>query len=271
MLDDFFTRALVAGIGIAIIAGPFGCFIVWQRLSYFGDTLAHSGLLGIALAYLFQVNITASIFTVCGVIAVSLFWIQRHSELASDAILGLLSHASLALGLLVISLLASVRIDLMGLLFGDILSVSTSDIILIYGCGALALVALFLIWRPLFAITVSRELADAEGINTSLISLAFMLLLSLVIALAMKLVGVLLITAMLIVPAAAARSIAKGPVAMMVSAVLIGMAAVVFGLTGSLTWDTPSGPSIVVAAVVLFALCQVASGTLKRYRHSTEI
>lgn len=254
MLDDFFVRALIAGIGVAMIAGPLGCFIVWQRLAYFGDTLAHAALLGVALAFLLEVNITATVFFVSATVAILLLLLQKRAGLSSDALLGLLSHSALALGLVVLAFMGSVRFDLMGLLFGDILSVSKGDIAMIYGGGLAVLLLLIAIWRRLFAATVSPELAEAEGMRPEIANIVFMLLMAMVIAIAMKIVGVLLITALLIVPAATARRFAAGPEQMAVLSALIGAVAVIGGLSGSLRWDTPSGPSIVVAAMVLFIL-----------------
>ena len=254
MLDDFFTRAIIAGVGVALVAGPLGCFIVWRRLAYFGDTLSHSALLGVALALLFEANITVAVFGVSAAVALSLLLLQRRATLSSDSLLGLLSHSSLALGLVVLAFMTWVRVDLMGFLFGDILAVSPTDIALIYGGGAVVLVTLILIWRPLFAATVNLDLADAEGLNPGRANVVFMVLMALIIAISMKIVGVLLITALLIIPAATARRFARGPEKMAILAAMIGAAAVIAGLFGSLEWDTPSGPSIVVAALALFLL-----------------
>ena len=254
MLDDFITRAIVAGIGVALVAGPLGCFIVWRRLAYFGDTLSHAALLGVALAFLFEVNITLAVFSVSACISVALLLLQKRAALSADALLGLLSHSALALGLVVLAFITWVRMDLMGLLFGDILAVSKADIAIIWLGGALVLAVLAVIWRPLFAATVNRELAEAEGMNPERANIIFMLLMAAVIAIAMKVVGVLLITAMLIIPVAAARRFASGPEGMALFAAGIGAVSVVSGLFGSLEWDTPAGPSIVVAALGLFAL-----------------
>jgi zinc transport system permease protein len=157
MLDDFFIRALVAGIGIAFVAGPLGCFVVWRRLSYFGDTLAHSALLGVTIAYSLEFNIAVSIFLISSVIALILIQLQKKTNLPSDALLGLLAHSSLAVGLVVIGFLAFIRFDIMGLLFGDILAVSKKDLVTIWVGGSLILLVLRLIWRPLFASTVNYE------------------------------------------------------------------------------------------------------------------
>jgi zinc transport system permease protein len=254
MLDDFFVRGLVAGIGVAIVAGPLGCFIVWRRLAYFGDTLSHAALLGVALAFLLEINVTLAVFAVCVLVSMALLLLQQRATLSSDALLGLLAHSSLALGLVVLAMMTWVRMDLMGFLFGDILAVSKTDIAIVYGGGALVLAILAMIWRPLFVATVNRELAQAEGMNPDRANVIFMILTATVIAISMKLVGVLLITALLIIPAATARRFAATPEQMAVLASLAGAVAVVAGLFSSLEWDTPSGPSIVVAALALFTL-----------------
>ncbi|MEO0544563.1 MAG: metal ABC transporter permease [Pseudomonadota bacterium] len=254
MLDDFFTRAILAGIGVALVAGPLGCFIVWRRLAYFGDTLSHAALLGVALAFLFEVNITLAVFGVSACVSIALLLLQKRGTLSSDALLGLLAHASLAVGLVVLAFMTWIRVDLMGFLFGDILAVSKTDIATIWLGGALVLAILAYIWRALFAATVSVELAEAEGMHPERVNIIFMLLMAAVIAISMKIVGVLLITAMLIIPAAAARRFASGPEQMALLAGAIGAAAVLAGLFGSLEWDTPAGPSIVVAALLLFIL-----------------
>ncbi len=260
MLDDFFTRAVVAGIGVALVAGPLGCFIVWRRLAYFGDTLSHAALLGVALALLLEVNITLAVFVVSACVSFALLLLQKRATLSSDALLGLLSHSALALGLVVLAFMTWVRIDLMGFLFGDILSVSRTDIAVIYLGGLLVISILALIWNQLFAATVNYELAQAEDMNPDRANLVFMLLMATIIAISMKIVGVLLITAMLIIPAATARRFSTGPEQMAILAGLIGVVSVVAGLFGSLKFDTPSGPSIVVAALMLFVLSLLTVG-----------
>lgn len=254
MFDDFFVRALVAGIGIALVAGPLGCFVVWRRLSYFGDTLAHSAVLGVSLAIFLEINIMASVFFIAVLISVLLLYLQKKGGLASDALLGLMSHSALAMGLVAIAFMTWVRIDLNALLFGDILSVSKSDMTIVWIGGAFVIIALMFIWRQLFAATVNEELARAEGMKPDRANIVFMVLMALIIAISMKIVGVLLITALLIIPAATARRISSSPEQMAILAALFGVFAVVGGLFGSLRWDTPSGPSIVVMAMVLFVL-----------------
>ncbi|MGB2122618.1 MAG: metal ABC transporter permease, partial [Candidatus Puniceispirillaceae bacterium] len=195
MLDDFFTRAVIGGIGVALVAGPIGCFIIWRRLAYFGDTLSHSALLGVAIALLLEVNVTISVFFISVIVSLLLVLLQRRATLSSDALLGLLAHATLAVGLVVLAFMTWVRVDLMGFLFGDILAVTTQDLAVIWCGGAVVIAALAYIWRPLFAATVNYDLATAEGARPELTNIVFMTLVAAVIAVSMKLVGVLLITA----------------------------------------------------------------------------
>lgn len=252
MFADYFSRALIAGLGLALVAGPLGCFVVWRRMAYFGDTMAHSALLGVALSILLSVNMTLGVFAVAALVAGVLIVLQRQATLSTDALLGILSHSTLAVGLVLVGFLTTVRIDLMGFLFGDILAVSVEDISIIYGGGLAILAILVLAWRPLLASTVSPELAEAEGLRPEVSRLVLMILMASVIAIAMKLVGVLLITSLLIIPAATARRLSATPEMMAVVAAVLGAIAVVGGLFGSRTWDTASGPSIVVMALVIF-------------------
>ena len=254
MFDDFFTRALIAGVGIAIIAGPLGCLVIWRRLSYFGDTLSHSALLGVTLAYAFSTNITLSVFIISSVVAILLINLQKRTKLAGDSLLGLLAHSTLAIGLVLIGFLSSIRFDLMGLLFGDILAVTTDDIALVWIGGIIILGVLYFIWKSLFSATVNYDLAAAEGMRPEISNLIFTLLLAGVIALSIKMIGALLITGLLLIPAAIARNLSNSPKQMIIIAILAGIASVVLGLFTSLELNTSSGPSIVVVSLALFIL-----------------
>ncbi|SER49580.1 iron chelate uptake ABC transporter family permease subunit [Rhizobium sp. NFR03] len=264
MLDDFFIRALIAGVGLAITVGPLGCFVVWRRMAYFGDTMAHSALLGVALSLLLDLNLMVSVFIVAAMVSLLLLALQKRGGLSTDALLGILSHSSLSIGLVIVAFMTWVRIDLVGFLFGDILAVSEADIDIVWGGGILVLMALVMLWRPLLASTVNPEIAEAEGLHPERSRLFFMLLMALVIAIAMKIVGILLITSLLIIPAATARRFSASPEIMAVFASLIGAVSVVGGLFGSLHFDTPSGPSIVVAALVIFVLSLLPIGRRSR-------
>ena len=254
MFDDFFIRALIAGVGIAIIAGPLGCLVIWRRLSYFGDTLSHSALLGVTLAYAFSINITLSVFVISSIVAILLINLQKRTKLAGDSLLGLLAHSTLAIGLVLIGFLSSIRFDLMGLLFGDILAVTTEDIALVWIGGILILGILYYIWKSIFSATVNYDLAAAEGMRPEISNLIFTLLLAAVIALSIKMIGALLITGLLLIPAAIARNLSNSPKQMIIISVLAGIASVVIGLFTSLELNTSSGPSIIVVSLALFVL-----------------
>ena len=256
-MDDFLLRALVGGVGVAVVAGPFGSFVVWRRLAYFGDTLSHSALLGVVLGFLFHLNLTLGVVVVCQLLALLLFLLQRQKQIAGDTLLGILSHSALSLGLVLLALVETLRIDLLSYLFGDILAIGRVDLAWIFGGGTLALAVLARLWRPLLAMTVHEDLARVEGVRVAFVNWAFLAMMALVIALLMKVVGLLLVTSLLIIPAAAMRRFATTPEAMALLATLCGCLAVVAGLAASYRWDTPAGPSIVVAAALLFLLAQL--------------
>ncbi len=256
-MDDFLVRALIAGCGVAAVAGPLGSFVIWRRMAFFGDTLAHSALLGVAAGFAIGIGGNAGIVVVCLGVAVLLVTLRRDRRLAGDTVLGILSHGALALGLVALAFIDRGKVNLQALLFGDILSVTPSDIAWIYGGGAAVAAALVWLWRPLLAATVDEELATVEGVPVTAVGFAYMIMLAAVVALSMKVVGVLLVTALLIIPAAAARCLARSPERMAVLASATGCLAVAWGLFGSLAFDAPSGPSIVVAALALFALAML--------------
>lgn len=253
-MPDFLLNALLAGLALALVAGPLGSFVVWRRMAYFGDTLAHAALLGVAVGLLLDVSPTLAVTFGCVLLAVLLVTLQQRQPLAADTLLGILAPSTLSLGLVVLSFNREVRIDLLGYLFGDLLAVGPSDLLWIVAGSALVLACLLALWRQLLAVTVHEELAQVEGLPVAGLRLALVLLIALVIAVAMKIVGVLLITSLLIIPAAAAQRHSRTPEQMAIGASLLGMLAVGGGL--SLSWfeDTPAGPSIVVCAASLFLL-----------------
>ena len=260
-MEDFLLRGLLGGMGVAVVTGPIGCFIVWRKMAYFGDSLAHAALLGMALGFSFGTDLRLGILVACVSLSLFLLLLQTRKKLSTDTLLGVLSHAALAFGVIGVSLMEMLRVDLMGYLFGDILAVGPADLLWIYGGGAAGLCALVLIWRGLLAVTVSEELARAEGVPVFAVKLAFMLLIALVVAVGMKLIGILLITSMLIIPAAAARPFSRTPERMAALASLAGACAVAIGMWVSVRWNAPAGPSVVAAAALLFLLSFAWSAT----------
>jgi len=251
---DFLLFSLLAGIAVALVAGPLGAFAVWRRMAYFGDTLAHSALLGVTFGLLLDINLNLAIALGCLLLALILVGLQHNRVLATDTLLGILSHSTLALGLVCVSIFSENRIDLLAYLFGDILSVTPGDVLGMWIISLAVLAALIWLWRPLLAITVHEELARVEGVAVAPVRTTLMLLMALVIAIAMKVVGVLLITALLIIPAAASRRLTKTPEHMAATASALGMIAVISGLSASYWWDTPAGPAIVLSATLIFTL-----------------
>ncbi len=253
MSDGFLLRALLAGVGLTLATGPLGCFVVWRRMAYFGDATAHAAILGVVLSFAFSLPLYAGILLVAVAVALMVSSLAGRDH-QIDTALGVMAHSALALGLVAASFLPEVGVDLESYLFGDILSVGWADVAWVWtGAGAVLGLILWR-WSGLVTATVSEELAQASGINPRNERLTLTLALALTVALSIKIVGVLLIAALLIIPSAAARSLSRTPEAMAAWAVLVGALAVAVGLAGSLLYGTPAGPSIVVAAFVLFLL-----------------
>ena len=253
MLSDFIMRAALAGVGTAIAAGFLGSFVVWRRMAYFGDATAHAAVLGVAIALGFQVSILGSVGVVAVLMAVGL-WALTGRGFAADTVLGVLSHGALALGLLAVALVPSARVDLDTYLFGDVLTVSKTDLAVIWGGAAVVVGVLAWRWSQMLTATVSPDLAYAAGIDPRREQLILTLLLAGVVAVSIKVVGALLITALLIIPAAAARNLSRTPEAMAVIAVVCGIVAALGGVGLSFTLNTQAGPSIVCTAAALFVL-----------------
>jgi zinc transport system permease protein len=253
-MDDFIVSAFLAGLAVVVISGPLGSLMVWRRMAYFGDTLSHSALLGVAIGIVAGINIDLSILLLCLAAAALMFFFQKEDTLGNDTLLGILAHSALALGVIVLSFATNANFDIESYLFGDILAVSNNDVWTMCSVSVIALLALSKLWKSLLAISVHKDLARVEGVNVSLTSFFYLLMIASLIAVAMKVVGMLLITALMIIPAATARRFSKTPEQMAVYAVIFGVVSLLAGLFSSLQWDTPTGPSIIVAASTLFFL-----------------
>jgi len=256
-MPDFLLYALIAGVLVAIMAAPLGALVVWQRLAYFGDTLAHSALLGTAIGLLLHINPWWTVFGVAIVVGSLLALLQNRPQLSADSLLGIISHGSLALGLVAISF-SETRVDLNSYLFGDLLAVTRDELVLM---GAVATTIGSLLWRywdRLLALTVHAELAAVEGLPVARLRLLQLIMLALLVAVAMKVVGVLLITALLIIPANIARPWARTPEQMAGLAIVLGTLSVLLGIALSMWLDTPTGASVVLAATLAFVASLIA-------------
>jgi zinc transport system permease protein len=263
MLDDFLMRAALAGVGLSLATGPLGSFVVWRRMAYFGDATAHAAILGVALALAFDLPVGFGTLIVALAMAVTVSTLAAKGW-AMDTTLGVLAHSALAFGLVAVSFVPGVRTDLSAWLFGDILAVSRMDLAFIWGGAVLVVALLVWRWQALLTATLNEDLAHASGLNPDRERLILTLALAVVVAVAIKVVGALLIAAMLIVPAAAARGLARNPETMAVLATLIGAVSALAGLQLSLWQDTPAGPSIIAAAAILFTF-SAALGRLHRH------
>ncbi|MEB4590548.1 iron chelate uptake ABC transporter family permease subunit [Candidatus Thiothrix sp. Deng01] len=255
-MDDFIWRALLAGLAVVLMSGWLGVFLLWRRMAYFGDTLSHSALLGVALGLMTGTNLNLWVMLICVMVALLMLYVQHNPALGSDTLLGIIGHSALALGTVALTFLPNIRVDLMAYLFGDILAVTWFDVALTWGLALLLMAVMARVWRPLLALSVHAELAQVEGVKVWQVSASYMLLIALMVTVAMKVVGVLLLTALLIIPAATARRFARTPERMALLAIVLGVLALMLGMVISLQLDTPTGPSIVVAASFLFVLVQ---------------
>ena len=255
-MEEFSLRALLGGIGVAVAAGPVGCFIIWRRMVFFGAALAHSALLGVALGFLLGVDLIVAVLALCMFLAVLFVLLERQRLLPSDALLGVLAHVALAGGL-VAAFLTSVQEGLVDYLFGDIRAVTDADLAVIVPLALITLAGMALIWRSLLSMTVNEDLAAVEGVPVTGVRLGFVLMVAGVVAIGMKVVGILLIVSLIIIPAAAARRPTSTPEGMAGLAVVFGVLSVIAGLYASLYWDLPSGPLVVMTAARMYGLTQV--------------
>lgn len=251
---DILFPAWLTGMILSCITAPLGAFVVWRKMAYFGDTLSHSALLGVALGIFLQVNPYIAILVLVLLLAIAMVWLENHQQYSVDTILGIIAHSCLSLGVVTVGLLQNVRVDLMAYLFGDLLALNYQDLLYISLGVVLVLGVLIYCWNELISITVSPELAQVEGINVKKMRIILMLLTALTIALSMKFVGALIITSLLIIPAATARRFARTPEKMAFVGIIISMLSVSMGLTLSAFYDTSAGPSVVICSALLFLL-----------------
>ncbi len=256
-MEDFIFRAVIAAIGISIIAGSLGCFVIWKRMSYFSESISHSALLGVAFGLASGLGVHFGLIIIGALFAALIVVLQQRKFLSNDAILGIFSHIALSLGIVVLSIVGGTNTNYFGLLFGDILSITNSNIIWVYVVLFIIASLLIIFWQRLLLLTLNEELALAQGLNQSFYRLLFMLMIALAVSVSVQIVGVLLITSLLIIPPAIARVFASTPVSMVFQSVAVSILAVIIGLSLSMHYDLATGPSIVIALGGLFILSQL--------------
>ena len=261
--DPFIIRGILAGIAVALISGLVGCFVVWRRMSYYGESIAHSSLLGVGLGIVMGIGINPGVIFTCLLFGILFLWLQQSKILSSDTLLGVLAHLALSVGVIVISM-NRVKIDIHSFLFGDILTVTQNDLWGMYLAVLVVVIIICLNWSSLLLVTIDEDLAKAEGVNPLFINLLLTSILTIVVAVSIQIIGLLLITSMLIIPAAASRRLVNSPETMAVVATVIGILSVIIGIFLSVEIDAPSGPSIVVVSAVLFFLSPVLAMLLNK-------
>ena len=261
--DPFIIRGILAGIAVALISGLVGCFVVWRRMSYYGESIAHSSLLGVGLGILMGIGINLGVIFTCLLFGILFLWLQQSKVLSSDTLLGVLAHLALSVGVIVISM-NRVKIDIHSFLFGDILTVTQNDLWGMYLAVLVVVIIICLNWSSLLLVTIDEDLAKAEGVNPLFINLLLTSILTIVVAVSIQIIGLLLITSMLIIPAAASRRLVNSPETMAVVATVIGILSVIMGIFLSVEIDAPSGPSIVVVSAILFFLSPVLAMLLNK-------
>jgi len=261
--DPFILRGILAGLAVAMISGLVGCFVVWRRMSYYGESIAHSSLLGVGLGILMGVGINLGIVFTCLLFGILFLCLQQSKLLSSDTLLGVLAHLALSIGIIVISM-NRIKIDVHAFLFGDILAVTQNDLWGMYLAVLFVVIIICLNWSSLLLVTIDEDLAKAEGVNPLFINLLLTSILTIVVAVSIQIIGLLLITAMLIIPAATSRRLVNSPEMMAIVATLLGIISVILGIYLSVEIDAPSGPSIVVVSAVLFFISHFFGMFLKK-------
>ncbi|WP_428095821.1 metal ABC transporter permease [Candidatus Thioglobus sp.] len=256
-MEDFIFRTLIAALGISIVAGSLGCFVIWKRMSYFSESISHSALLGVSLGLASGLGIHTGLVIVSVIFAGLIVVLQQRQLLSNDAILGIFSHIALSLGIVVLSIVGGANTDYFALLFGDILSVSNQDIVWIYAVLMIVVGLLIFFWQRLLLLTLNEELAIAQGLNRNAYRLLFMLMIALTVSVSVQIVGVLLITSLLIIPPAVARMFTHSPASMALASIGISIVAVFLGLGASMFYDLATGPMIVIALGILFVISQL--------------
>lgn len=256
-MEDFILRAILAAIGISVIAGSLGCFVIWKRMSYFSESISHSALLGVSLGLASGMGIHFGLVVVGVIFALLIVTLQERQFLSNDAILGIFSHIALSLGIVVLALVGGANTDYFSLLFGDILSITNQDIVWVYSILVVIVTLLLVFWQRLLLLTLNEELAKAEGLKHIFYQLLFMLMIALAVSVSVQIVGVLLITSLLIIPPAIARVFARTPSQMVFQSIFISMVAVIVGLSGSMHYDVATGPAIVISLGILFVISQL--------------
>lgn len=261
---EFLLIAIIGGVCLASIAGVLGSILLWKKMAFFGETIANSALLASVIAAILGLNQIITVGVITSAIALIINNLHQKGYLSGDTILSIVSHSALAIGLIFVYAIPAVNVKIMAFLFGDILALTINDLIIILTISFISIITLFVIWRPLLLTIISDDLAKVEGVNCKLLNNIFMIILSLLVAVAVKLVGILLVTALLIMPPALARFFSRTPEKMAVIASFVGIVAVISGILSSYYFDLPTGPTIAVASLIFLIAGYLTRGILPK-------
>ena len=253
-LDDFLVRSVIAGLIMVVIAAPMGCLMVWQRLAFLSDTLGHAAVMGVGLGLLLEVTPVFGVLAVALLIVFSLNRVNSFNSALSETTLAIISHTGLAGGIILVGLLPAQSVNLEAILFGDLLATTSADLTRLLITTVVLLLLLLHYWRSFVAVSVSREIAQAEGIEVRKVQLLMYIMIALLVAVMMKVMGVLLIAAMLVIPTSSARLFSRSPEQMVAVSALYGLGALAGGISSSFHFDWQTGPAIVVSATLLLLI-----------------
>jgi zinc transport system permease protein len=253
-LDDFLVRSVIAGLIMVVIAAPMGCLMVWQRLAFLSDTLGHAAVMGVGLGLLLEVTPVFGVLAVALLIVFSLNRVNSFNSALSETTLAIISHTGLAGGIILVGLLPAQSVNLEAILFGDLLATTSADLIRLLITTVVLLLLLLHHWRSFVAVSVSREIAQAEGIEVRKVQFLMYIMIALLVAVMMKVMGVLLIAAMLVIPTTSARLFSRSPEQMVAVSAFYGLGALVGGISSSFQFDWQTGPAIVVSATMLLLI-----------------
>ena len=257
-MKNILLNAVITVFGISIGVGPIGSFVLWKKLSYFGDTIAHSALLGVTLAMIMHVHHIIGILLIATL--PSLMLLQLRNYYTKDMLFNITSNSSLALASIILSIIPLSNTNVItSMLFGDVLAIDYSDIIVLYIATISIATIIACQWKKWLLITISTDLAIVAKLNTKILEIEFMILLSILIAVSINIIGILLITSLLIIPAATARVIIKTPIQMIVLSSILCFTSSICGLFASYTFDIPAGPSIIMMSTAILIATNLCS------------
>ena len=250
----FIQRALIASVMVGILCPFVGNFVVLRRMSFFADAISHSAFAGIATGALLGIDLSVSSVAVAILIALLIAFLSEKTSLSHDTVIGVAFSGAIATGMLIMGMLRGYRADLLTFLFGDILAITENDLLLIFAIGILTVAVLLICLKPFLQITFNRDLARVEGVNVRFFEYMLFLIIAIVITVSLKIIGIILVTSLLIVPAASAKNIASSMKRLFVLSSAFGVVSGIIGLACSVYLNTSSGPTIVLVSIGIFFL-----------------